>query len=79
MHVIQNIFGAIYFFWNALKVPPSDFIQKMWNSRQKWINWIFSKMRHSIWKSLFDLGDYEYLERQEGKIRKILFFYVKIF
>jgi hypothetical protein len=25
------------------------------------------------------LGAYEYLDRQEGKIRKCLFFYVKIF
>ena len=37
-----------------------------------------SKMHHSIWKILFVLGAYEYLERQEGKIRKCLFFYVKI-
>ena len=36
-------------------------------------------MNHSIWKILFVLGAYEYLERQEGKIRKCLFFYVKIF
>ena len=36
-------------------------------------------MHHSIWKILFVLGGYEYLERQEGKIRKCLFFYVKIF
>ena len=38
-----------------------------------------SKMRHSIWKILFVLGADEYLERLEGKIRKCLFFYVKIF
>ena len=29
-------------------------------------------------KILFVLGSYEYLERLEGKIRKCLFFYVKI-
>ena len=38
-----------------------------------------SKMHHSIWKILFVLGADEYLERLEGKIRKSLFFYVKIF
>ena len=36
-------------------------------------------MHHSIWKNLFVLGADEYLERLEGKIRKCLFFYVKIF
>ena len=35
-------------------------------------------MHPSIQKILFVLGAYEYLERQEGKIRKCLFFYVKI-
>ena len=45
----------------------------------KWINWIISKMHHSIWKILSVLGADEYLERLEGKIRKCLFFYVKIF
>ena len=35
-------------------------------------------MHHSIWKILFVLGSDEYLERLEGKIRKYLFFYVKI-
>ena len=34
---------------------------------------------HHIWKILFILGADEYLERLEGKIRKCLFFYVKIF
>ena len=29
MHQIQKIFGPNYFFWSALKVPPSDFIQNM--------------------------------------------------
>ena len=29
MHVIQNFFGPNYFFWSALKVPLSDFIQNM--------------------------------------------------
>ena len=36
-------------------------------------------MHHSIWKILFVLVANEYLERLEGKIRKCLFFYVKIF
>ena len=27
MHVIQKNFGPNYFFWSALKVPPSDFIK----------------------------------------------------
>ena len=35
-------------------------------------------MHHSIWKILYVLGADEYLERLEGKIRKWLFFYVKI-
>ena len=46
-----------------------------------------SKMHHSIWKITFlggwrlvtIRGDDEYLERLGGKIRKCLFFYVKIF
>ena len=38
-----------------------------------------SKIHHSIWRILFVLGADEYLERLEGKIRKCLFFYVKIF
>ena len=38
-----------------------------------------SKSNHSIWKILFVLGADEYIERLEGKIRKCLFFYVKIF
>jgi hypothetical protein len=37
------------------------------------------KTHHSIWKILFVLGADEYLERLEGKIRKGLFFSVKIF
>ena len=36
-------------------------------------------MHQRIWKNLFALGVDEYLERLEGKIRKCLFFYVKIF
>ena len=36
-------------------------------------------MHHIIWKILFVLDAYEYLEIQEGKIRKCLFFYAKIF
>ena len=30
-------------------------------------------MHHTIWKIIFVLGAYEYLERKEGKIRKGLF------
>ena len=79
MHAIQNFLGPNYFSWSASKVPPSDFIQKnVSGSVQvlKQIYWIFSKMHHSIWKILFVLGADE---KQEGKIRKCLFFYVKIF
>ena len=43
------------------------------------INWIISKMHHSIWKNIFVLWANEYLERLEGKIRKCLIFYVRIF
>ena len=39
-----------------------------------WINWIISKSNHNIWKILFVLASYEYLERLKGKIRKCLFF-----
>ena len=35
-------------------------------------------MHHSIWKILFVLDANEYLEKLAGKIRKCLFFYVKI-
>ena len=38
-----------------------------------------SKMHQSIWKILFVLGAHEYLKRLEGKIRKYLFFYLKMF
>jgi hypothetical protein len=37
------------------------------------------KKHHSIWKIIFVFGADEHLERLEGKIRKCLFFYVKIF
>jgi hypothetical protein len=43
------------------------------------INWIILRIPHMISKIIFVLGSYEYLERLEGKIRKCLFFYVKIF
>ena len=36
-------------------------------------------MHHGIWKIIFVLGADEYLKRLKGKIRKYLFFYVKIF
>ena len=35
MHVIQKFFGPNYFFWSALKVPPSDFIQNMYQALSK--------------------------------------------
>ena len=85
MHLIQKIFGPIYFFWSALKVQPCDIFQKMFQDPSKclklWIkvNWIILKMHHSIWKILFVLGTDEYVERLEGKTRKRLFCYVKIF
>ena len=44
-----------------------------------WINGIISKIPHRNSKILFVLGSYEDLERLEGKSRKYLFFYVKIF
>jgi hypothetical protein len=72
-----------YFFWSVLKVPSSYFIQNMSQILYKcinmWINWMISKSNHNIWKIIFVLGSYEYLERLEGKIGKCLFFYVKIF
>ena len=46
---------------------------------QKWITWIISKTHHSILKILLVLGADENLERLEDKIRKCLFFCVKIF
>ena len=36
-------------------------------------------MHHSIWKIILVLGAYVYLKRQKAKIRKFIFFYVKIF
>ena len=38
-----------------------------------------SRIPRWIWKVLFDLGSYEFLAILEGKIRKCLFLYVKIF
>ena len=38
-----------------------------------------SRIPHRNWKIIFVLGADEYIERLEGKIRKCLFFYVKIF
>ena len=38
-----------------------------------------SKTHHSVCKNIFVLGADEYLEKLEGKIRKRLFLYVKIF
>ena len=55
------------------------FQSKIMYLKRFWINWIISKTHHSISKILFVLGADDYLERLEGKIRKCLFFYVKIF
>ena len=38
-----------------------------------------SRISQRNWKNIFALGADEYLERLESKIRKRLFFYVKIF
>jgi hypothetical protein len=38
-----------------------------------------SRIPQRISKNIFVLGSYEYLKRLEGKVRKCLFFYVKIF
>ena len=37
MHVLQKNFGPNYFFWSVLKVPPSDFIQKMSEAPPNWV------------------------------------------
>ena len=59
------------------KVPFWQFFEKGWDGRALLVRPL--KMHHSIWKILFVLSADEYLERLEGKIRKCLFFYVKIF
>ena len=43
------------------------------------ISWIISRIHYKISKILFVLGSYEFLAMLEGKIRKCLFFHVKIF
>jgi hypothetical protein len=65
-----------------MKVPFCDFIQNVPQALSMWIkvkNGIISKIPHRNSKILFVLGSYEYIERLIGKIRKCLFFYVKIF
>ena len=69
-----------------MEVPFNDFIQNMSQAPSKClsvrilrINWIISRIPHRNSKILFVLGSCEYLERLEGKIRKYLLFYVKIF
>ena len=56
MHVIQNFWGPNYFFWSALKVPPSYFNQKMSQAPSKclkqWINWIISISAHRKWPEM---------------------------
>ena len=74
------------FIWSAMKVQFCDFIQivshapsmfiSIWINVNKW-NYLKNPHRNSI--ILFVLGSYEYLKRLEGKIRKCLFFYAKIF
>ena len=80
---IWNFFGPNHLIWCAVKVPFCDFIQNVPQAPSMcismWINGIISKIPHRNSKILLVLGSYEYLERQEGKIRKFLFFYVKIF
>ena len=36
-----------------------------------------SKSNHSIWKNLFVLGSFEYLERPEGKLKCAYSFMIK--
>jgi hypothetical protein len=69
-----------------MKVPFCDFIQNVSQAPsmclKQWIKvneWSYLKNPSQEFKILFVLGSYEYLERLEGKIRKCLFFYVKIF
>ena len=66
-----------------LKCFESDFIQNMSQAPSKCLKQRIKvdnlDTHHSIWKILLVLGANEYLERLEGKIRKCLFFYVKIF
>ena len=58
-------------------MPFWQFVRKGWDGHALLVR--PSKMHHIIWKILFVLCADEYLERLEGKIRKCLFFYVKIF
>ena len=58
-------------------MPFWQFFRKGWDGHALLVR--PSKMHHIIWKILFVLCADEYLERLEGKIRKCLFFYVKIF
>ena len=83
MHVIRKFFGPNYFFWSALKVPPSDFIKNMSQAPSKCLKQRikvdkldYFKNLYIILKILFVLCADECLERLDGKIRK--FFYVKI-
>ena len=59
-----------------MKVPLSDFIQNIYQAPSK-LDYL--KSNHNIWKIIYFLGSYEHLKRLEGKIRKRLLFYVKIF
>ena len=56
------------------KVPSWQFFRKGWDGRALLVR--PSKSNNSIQKNIFVLGSY--LKRLEGKIRKRLFFYVKI-
>jgi hypothetical protein len=83
MHVIQKMLEPYYFFWSALKVPPSDSIQNMSQAPSKYLKQQIQVDKldyfNSTWKILFVFGTDEYLERLEGKIRKYLFFHVEIY
>ena len=68
-----------------MKVPLSaDFIQNNASGsvqvgKSGYIIVLFQKVITTFEKFFFVLGANKYLERLEGKIRKCLFFYVKIF
>ena len=55
-------------------MPFWQFFRKGWDGRALLVQ--PSKSNHSIWKILFVLGSYEYLERLEGTVRDIIFFCV---
>ena len=58
-------------------MPFWQFFRKGWDGRALLVR--PSKTHHRIWKIIFVLSAHEYLERLEGKIRKYLSCFVKIF